>query len=607
MAMGYHTLVGDMGTVLSGGQKQRIFLARALYKRPRILVLDEATSHLDVTCEQAVNQAYPVPGTDPHHHRPSARDHPQRRARGDAPWWQGCRRHAGERADRAPGGGCGANGGGGGVMRRLLAAAGLLVACGSVLAFDPLGSRTDLRDLTAPGRVPLDAELSGGVSCPEPFAGGEISLSEVVRRALCRDPRTRQAWAEASLAAARLGAARAAYLPTLSGSLTRSRIGQTLEQGGNTVRSDGRNRGSQLDLAWNLFDFGQREANVDSARQTLLAAAASQNLSIQTIFLDAANAYFSLLNAQGELAVAQEVERINLQSFLAAEAKHAAGVGDLTSKLQTQTAFAQAILARVRAEGNLRNAQGQLAVSIGEPPLRAVKVEADDANLPDTSFVKGVDELLDLAQKAHPELAAARARLSSARARIAVADRAYLPTLSLNAVRSTSDRRYDSATPALDQNDRSVSVQLSVPIFDGFSRHYQGLAARAEFEQADAELRGGGAEGGAGGLAGLSDPADPDPDPGQHPEAARLCQQIPGGGPGALQGGSGQHPGAAGGPARHGRCRPAAHQRPGHLAGHPPAPRRKSREAGFLERGRRLRTLPLVFRRQAGHGPALKR
>ncbi|MDD2988534.1 MAG: peptidase domain-containing ABC transporter [Zoogloea sp.] len=57
MAMGYHTLVGDMGTVLSGGQKQRLFLARALYKQPRILVLDEATSHLDVTCEQAVNAA----------------------------------------------------------------------------------------------------------------------------------------------------------------------------------------------------------------------------------------------------------------------------------------------------------------------------------------------------------------------------------------------------------------------------------------------------------------------------------------------------------------------------------------------------------------------
>jgi len=57
MPMGYHTLVGDMGSSLSGGQKQRVLLARALYKNPRVLALDEATSHLDITNERRVTEA----------------------------------------------------------------------------------------------------------------------------------------------------------------------------------------------------------------------------------------------------------------------------------------------------------------------------------------------------------------------------------------------------------------------------------------------------------------------------------------------------------------------------------------------------------------------
>jgi len=54
MPMRYDTHIGDMGSTLSSGQKQRILLARALYIQPSVLVLDEATSHLDPIGERSV-------------------------------------------------------------------------------------------------------------------------------------------------------------------------------------------------------------------------------------------------------------------------------------------------------------------------------------------------------------------------------------------------------------------------------------------------------------------------------------------------------------------------------------------------------------------------
>lgn len=54
--MGYNSLVGDMGTTLSGGQRQRLLLARALYRKPRILFLDEGTANLDPATEVYVGK-----------------------------------------------------------------------------------------------------------------------------------------------------------------------------------------------------------------------------------------------------------------------------------------------------------------------------------------------------------------------------------------------------------------------------------------------------------------------------------------------------------------------------------------------------------------------
>ena len=56
MPMQYESLVGDMGSALSGGQKQRVLLARALYRRPKLLIMDEGTAHLDAVTEAVVNE-----------------------------------------------------------------------------------------------------------------------------------------------------------------------------------------------------------------------------------------------------------------------------------------------------------------------------------------------------------------------------------------------------------------------------------------------------------------------------------------------------------------------------------------------------------------------
>lgn len=312
-----------------------------------------------------------------------------------------------------------------------------------------------------------------------PCRGGppptELSLEEAIERILCHDPQTRLAWANAKAQAAQVGIGKSAYLPRLDGRLDASRGYSDMDyRDAPYLSGDGHRhrRGASLQLSWVLFDFGRRSAALRNAQQLLLAANASQDATLQNTFALAAQAYYDALAAQRSLAASRQVAELAAQNLEAADAKYRAGAAALSDRLQAQTALSQASLAQVRDEGALSNALGVIALRMGLAPDTPLRLSGELEAQPDTGFVKAIDEMLAEARREHPAL------LAAGRPSLA---------LSANLARSHSDQAmaFNGDTR---ERDRSIGLQLNIPLFEGFERTYQVRNALARREASEAEL-----------------------------------------------------------------------------------------------------------------------
>lgn len=308
-----------------------------------------------------------------------------------------------------------------------------------------------------------------------------LDLLEAVERALCHHPQTRQAWAQVRAQEAQMGIGRSAFLPSLDGALSRVR---SRPKGGEADEAG--NGGASLTLGWTLFDFGQRSASLDSARHLLAAAGANRDAVTQSVLLAAAQAYFDVLTAQAAFGATQEAERSARESFLAADARHKAGAGILADKLQAQAAYAEATLARIRAEGEVKNAHGTLAVAIGLNANARIAVSADNAVLPDVDFMESVDDLIADAIATHPLVAAAEAQLLAAQSQTDATRAEGLPLLSLTGLFS---RNRNPLSPlSISAGERSIGLQLNIPFLDWFGRSHRVAAMQAQVDAHAAEL-----------------------------------------------------------------------------------------------------------------------
>ncbi len=304
------------------------------------------------------------------------------------------------------------------------------------------------------------------------LAQADMTLPDVLNAALERNPQTRISWAQARAAAASVGAARGAYLPSLGAGVTG---GPTTTATGNTRVPNSRSTFQPtLSLSYLLFDFGGRAGNVESARQALASADLTHNATLQNVVLQTEIAYFDY-QANRQLRQAQQASVQTAEANLAAaQGRHDVGLATIADVLQARPALAQERLALQTYEGDVQSSRAALAAAMGVSPAAPFEVVNDSSTPRIAEVTVAVDSLIAEATRARPDLAALRADARSAQADVRVARAAGLPSLTVG---SSLGRTFSTA-PALRGNTTGISLGLSVPLFSGFSAQYRLLAAR---------------------------------------------------------------------------------------------------------------------------------
>lgn len=330
-----------------------------------------------------------------------------------------------------------------------------------------------------PPRPALHLDGTVGDPCAAQPLDHALNLLEVVNLALCNNPQTHVVWASTRAQAEQVGVNKAAYLPnaSLNAAATRTKT---------STAPDIDQRSIGVTFSYLLFDFGSRAANLDNARQMLAASIATQDSTVQAVFLAAVQAYYQTQASYAALDAALQSEYAAKESFAAAEARYKAGSATPADKLQAQTAYSQATLNRITSDGNLKNAQGTLANMLGLDANRNVSLEVANTTAMPQSFLVNfegdVNALIEQARQRRPDLQAAAAQVKAAQASTDAARAADRPTISLAA----SADQYNTA--GINSHGSRVGIYLNVPIFSGYSPTYRVRAAEAQVEVKNAQL-----------------------------------------------------------------------------------------------------------------------
>ena len=297
-----------------------------------------------------------------------------------------------------------------------------------------------------------------------------LSLVDVTEAALCYNPQTKEVYASAKAQAAQVGVARSLFFPSVTDTVSTS-------ENKTQTSNYSSNLKNTIVASYLLYDFGSRDATLENANQLLKAASATQSATVQNVLLSAVNAFYQVHASKAILNASIETEHLYQESFKSAEAKYVAGVATPADKLQAQTSFANATLIKIKNEGILKIAYGNLASIMGVPA--SMPLEIADAKL-DTipeMIDQDIEALIEKARLQRPDLIASEAQLKASLAKIEAAKADSKPTLSVN----LSNIYADDSKAAL-TNTSSIGINVSIPLFGGYKPTYLIRSAEATAE-----------------------------------------------------------------------------------------------------------------------------
>jgi outer membrane protein TolC len=315
--------------------------------------------------------------------------------------------------------------------------------------------------------------------CQKKAFNRPLSLLEVTEAALCHNPNTKEVYANAKIQAAEVGVARSLFFPSLRDTVAvnENQIrSQTRE--GQIRQNNFRNTQNQIVASYLLYDFGGRDANLESANQLLKAASATQDAIVQRVLLSAVNAFYQVHANKAVLKASIETERLLEESFKSAEAKYIAGIATPADKLQANTSYANATLTRLTNEGLLKIAYGNLATIMGVSPGTPIEIIDHEIDVMPEFIDQDIQALIEQAITQRPDLIATESELKASLAKIESVKAEAKPKVKIEA-----SNQYDSETIFLrDINASQVGISVTIPLFEGYKPSYLIRSAEATAE-----------------------------------------------------------------------------------------------------------------------------